>query len=225
VQPAVVIHTAFRQQDPDMWDINALGAHNVAAAAYTSGAHLIHMSTDVIFDGTTTSAYTEEEAPNPITAYGASKADAEHFVRSAHPQATLVRTSLIYGMQPIDRHTQFILDIADGRATARLFTDEYRCPVFVEDLAAALLELTAHSSCGIINIAGAETLSRHAFGCLLAAFHGRDPAQLAPGTLAGSGLQRPANCALDIRRAQGMLRTPLRSVREVLAHPFAPALP
>jgi dTDP-4-dehydrorhamnose reductase len=176
------------------------------------------MSSDVIFDGMRESAYTEDDPPDPIIPYGTAKADAEHFVATAHPEAAIVRTSLIYGFEPIDRHTQFILDIIERRNTAQLFRDEYRCPVFVGDLAAALLELASVNYRGIIHIAGTECLSRYELGCLLAAFHGYDPDRLSSGLSADQDTRRPRNCRLDVQRAREQLQTPLRGIREVLTN-------
>jgi dTDP-4-dehydrorhamnose reductase len=203
-----------------MWAVNATGAQHVAVAAQAVGARLIHISTDVIFNGETETPYTEADPPDPITPYGASKAEAERLVLEAHPKALLVRTSLIYGFTPVDRHTQFILDIAEGRSSARLFRDEYRCPVFVGDLAGALLELAANTCQGVsnvINVAGEESLSRHEFGQRLAAHYGHDPSRLPSGLSSETPGRRPRNCLLDIRPAQRILHTPLRGVTQVLA--------
>ncbi len=217
IQPDVVVHTAFRQTEPDLWEVSALGSHNVATAARAVGSRLIHMSTDVIFDGDQDGFYTEDDTPTPITAYGTAKADAEHFVQAAHPASVLIRTSLIYGFEPMDRHTQFILDVADGRNPARLFRDEIRCPIFVGDLAAAILLLAEQNYSGIINVAGMECISRYTFGCMIAEFYGRDPERIASALSSEQATRRPRNCALDIQRAQALLSIPLRGVRTVLA--------
>lgn len=216
LRPEVVIHTAFRQGGPDLLPVTATGAGNVARAAAAVGARLIHLSSDVIFDGEREGAYTEDDAPSPISAYGAAKAQAEILVAAAHPGAVLVRTSLIYGFAPIDRISQFALDVATGRSTERLFTDEIRCPIYVEDLAAALLELCALPYSGPLHIAGAEALSRYAFGVLIARAWNVDPSGIRGALSAESPVRRPRNCALDSSRARGLLRTPLRGVSEVL---------
>lgn len=216
LRPEVVIHTAFRQGGPDLLPVTASGAGNVARAAAAVGARLIHLSSDVIFDGERAGAYTEDDAPSPISAYGAAKAQAEILVAAAHPGAVLVRTSLIYGFAPIDRISQFALDVATGRSTERLFTDEIRCPIYVEDLAAALLELCTLPYSGPLHIAGAEALSRYAFGVLIARAWNVDPSGIRGALSAESPVRRPRNCALDSSRARGLLRTPLRGVGEVL---------
>lgn len=215
--PDIIIHTAFRQNEPDAWRVNVEGAHNVALAAWNHGAKLIHISSDVVFDGEHHGAYTDHAVPSPITAYGKSKAEAEQQVKEACPNATIVRTSLIYGFPDIDRHTRFVLELADGKRTACLFRDEYRCPIFVSDLAAALLEIAEHPYQGVINIAGSERLSRYEFGMLLAQAYGKDPASIASGLSAESSSPRPRNCALDTKMARSLLKTPLRGVQQTLS--------
>jgi dTDP-4-dehydrorhamnose reductase len=216
-RPDIVIHTAFVQYGPELMTITAVGAEHVAAAAAELGCRLVHMSSDVIFDGERADPYREDDQPDPISPYGEAKAAAERLVAAAHPGAAIVRTSLIYGFDPIDRQTQFALDVAAGRRADRLFSDEYRCPIYVDDLAAAIIELAEGSYAGVLNIAGAERVSRYELGTLLAQAFGYDPAGIGAGVSAESAARRPRNCALAIGRAQALLRTPLRGVRQVLA--------
>jgi dTDP-4-dehydrorhamnose reductase len=200
LRPQAVIHTAYRGDDRAT---TFGGAVNVAAAA--AGARLVHLSTDVVFDGEKGSAYVEEDEPTPITDYGRAKADAERAVLADHPRALVVRTSLIYGgPQPGPQERL----VEDGDAT--FFTDEVRCPIHVGDLAAALLELAATDLSGVLHVAGADRLSRHEFAQLLA---GR---AVRGASLADAGVVRPRDCTLAIDRARGLLRTRLRGAREVL---------
>lgn len=215
-QPDLVIHTAFRQYEPDLMAITAEGAGNMAAAATAIGARLIHMSSDVIFAGERTGAYNEADSPDPISSYGEAKARAEALVAAAHPRAAIVRTSLIYGFDPIDRQTQFALEVAAGRRAERLFMDEYRCPIYVEDLAAALLELGASNYAGVLNIAGAEAVSRYELGRLMARACGYDPEAIQGGLSAESPVRRPRNCVLDSTKARALLATPLRGISQTL---------
>ncbi len=97
----------------------------------------------------------------------------------------------------------------------RLFTDEYRCPIFVDDLADALLELAEIKFAGTINIAGPQRLSRYEFGLKLAnAFHVTP--RFEPVLSATYPGRRPRDCTLDISLAQKVLRTRLRGVDEVI---------
>lgn len=216
LRPEVVIHTAFQQSGPDLMTTTAEGAGYVARATAAVGARLIHLSSDVIFDGEQQRPYREDDPPAPISDYGRAKARAEVLVAAAYPGAAIVRTSLIYGFAPIDRISRFALDVASGRVAAQLFTDELRCPIYVEDLAAALIELAGLSSCGVLHIAGADRVSRYELGTLIARAWGLDPSGIPAGLSASSSSPRPRNCALDTARARALLRTPLRGIYTVL---------
>jgi dTDP-4-dehydrorhamnose reductase len=204
LRPAAVIHTAYRQDDrATTYD----GAVNVAEAAAAVGARLVHLSSDVIFDGEKGSPYAEDDEPGPITPYGRDKADAERAVLEAHPAALVVRTSLMYGGAEPGPQERMAADPG-----AVFFTDELRSPVHVGDLAAALLELVAGELAGILHVAGADALSRFDFARLLSP----DPDRVRAGTVAGSGLVRPRDCSLSSARAAALLDTRLRGAREVL---------
>ncbi len=211
IKPDVIIHLAARMQGDDMMAINAHGSHNVARAARRVSARLIHLSTDVIFDGEH-APYAEHDLPSPIFPYGESKAVAEKLVRDEYRQSVIVRNSLIYGFDPLDPRTRQTID----GGMPRLFTDEYRCPIFVDDLAAALIELAELDSAGVLNIAGPQRLSRYEFGVRLAQALHATP-HLIPVPSSSSATPRPRDCTLDISRAQALLKTPLRRVDDVLA--------
>jgi dTDP-4-dehydrorhamnose reductase len=219
VRPQVVIHTAALNpgQGGDFDAVNGAGTRHVACAAAGVGARLIHLSTDVLFDGQKGN-YVEEDPPNPITPYGRSKALAEEAVLASSAEAVVVRTSLIYGWRPrADRNTRQVMDALAAGRPVRLFTDEVRCPVWVESLAAALIELASLSFTGVLHVAGAQALSRYEFGVRLLRFHGVDPALALPALSHDSGLTRPLDCTLDCSRARALLQTPLPGVDEVLA--------
>ncbi len=219
VRPAVVVHTAALNpgQGQDFDAVNAEGAGHVARAAAAVGARLIHVSTDVVFDGKK-GGYTAADPLSPITPYGRSKALAEGAVREAGGEAVIVRTSLIYGWRPTAaRQVSWIVEAAARGGTVRLFTDERRCPVWVESLAAALVELAGLAHTGVLHVAGTQALSRYEFGRRLLRFHGLDPALAVPVSSRESGLVCPLDCTLDCARARKLLRTPLPGVDEVLA--------
>jgi len=215
-RPDVVIHTAYRLREPDLWSTSAEDAGVVARVARAGGTRLIHMSSDALFDGERTGSYSEPDDPSPITPYGEAKAAAERLVAEAHPAALIVRTSLIYGGAQPGPHEQLALDALSGQADVAFFTDELRCPIAVGDLAAALLELAPTDYAGRLHVAGADVVSRYEFAQLVAAAHGQDPALLRAAASATSGLRRPRNCALDSSLARRLLQTRIHGVREVL---------
>ncbi|MFC6707662.1 sugar nucleotide-binding protein [Flexivirga alba] len=134
VAPDVVIHTAFVQTD---WATTADGAVHVALAARELGAHLVFVSSDAIFSGAD-SPYDEQAHPDPVTRYGAAKAAAETAIRAVLPTATIARSSLILGP---DSSMERLVHALAGGDDGILFTDQIRCPVHRDDLAAGLLEL------------------------------------------------------------------------------------
>ncbi len=205
LRPEVAIHTAYRQAGPGAWETTVDGADNVARAARAVGARLVHLSTDVVFDGHKGNPYAEDDEPSPVTDYGRAKAEAERRVAVAHADVLVVRTSLIVG-GPGHVPSKHELAALDPGLT--FFTDEIRSPVQVGDLAAALLELAALPVSGILHVAGADDVSRFELACLAARREVR-------GAPAPAG--RPLDCSLDSSRARALLRASLRGVRTVLA--------
>ncbi|MGH3003745.1 MAG: SDR family oxidoreductase [Gaiellaceae bacterium] len=196
-----VIHTAYRQGAPDEWSTNVDGAEAVAAAS--QGRRLVHLSSDVVFDGTR-GRYREEDAPAAVNAYGRSKAAAETRVAAAHPEATLVRTSLLYGGPEPGPQERL------AHEGTRFFVDEIRSPVHVGDLAEALLDLLHEDVAGPLHLGGADDVSRYDFALLL----GADTARIERGR---TSADRAPDVSLDSSRAAELLGTPLRGVRDVLA--------
>jgi dTDP-4-dehydrorhamnose reductase len=159
------------------------------------------MSTDLVFDGTKPEPYTEDDEPNPLDDYGRSKLEAERRVLALHPEALVVRTSLLVGREQPGRQEQMVLQAARGERDLAFFEDEWRSPVLVSDLAAALLELVQSPAHGVLHLAGAEPMNRYELACEIAAAHGLPTGWLRRGSLADSGLRRAANCVLDSSRA------------------------
>jgi dTDP-4-dehydrorhamnose reductase len=206
--PDLVVHTAYRQHGAGAHETIVRGSRAIAAAAHRAGARLVHLSTDLVFDGEQGAPYDERAEPRPVMEYGAAKLEAEELVVRAHPQATVVRTSLLYGT-PGAQETLALRDDVE------LYTDEIRCPTRVDELAAALLEVGGRELPGLLHVAAAEAVSRYEFARLLRAASGGDPSAVrgTPSPRAG----RARNVALDSTRAAALLATRLRGVREVLA--------
>jgi dTDP-4-dehydrorhamnose reductase len=197
-----VVHTAYVKDRPDADDVIVTGSANVVRAA--GGRRLVHLSTDVVYDGCLGRPYREEDPVSPSTDYGRAKAAAEAIVAGA-PDAVVVRTSLIYGGpgRPPSPSEQAARDPG-----ATFYVDELRCPVQVDDLAAAVLELLALDVVGPLHVAGPDGISRAELAALIA----RRDVRTAP---APAG--RPLDCRLDTTLARAVLRTPLRAPTEVLS--------
>ena len=202
-RPDAVIHTAYVRDGDTAWAVNVDGSEHVARASVGCGAWLVHVSTDVVFDGLAGRPYREEDPVSPVNDYGRSKAAAEQRVRSVDPTAAIARTSLIYSgpSRPPGPQERAAVDPA-----ATFYSDELRSPVQVDDLAHALLELVHVDVHGPIHVTGAEGVSRQRFAELVAG-HPVRGAPAPPG--------RPLDCRLDSSRAAAVLRTRLRGISEV----------
>ncbi|GAA2878750.1 dTDP-4-dehydrorhamnose reductase [Actinoplanes cyaneus] len=209
VRPEVIINAAYQQAD---WATTADGGMHVAAAAAETNALLVHVSSDAIFSGSAPE-YDESARPDPITPYGAAKAAAEVAVRGLVPAAAIVRTSLIVasGESPTE---SLVSDLATGKRTGALFTDDLRCPVHVTDLAAAVLELAGVP--GVHHVAGPDAMSRHELGVLIARRDGLDENALPTALRADSGLPGAIAVRLNAKATQSRLTTRLRGAREFL---------
>lgn len=221
LRPGLVIHTAYSQSAAER-DVGQ-ATESVARACRRAGSELIHLSSDVVFDGEH-APYGEHAEPAPVHEYGRWKAAAERSVRAHLPAAAIVRTSLIVRAEPPDGGSAWILDAIGRGEPVRLFVDELRCPIAVADLAAQLWELASLSAdrrAGIWHLAGPEAVSRYTLGVLVARRHGADPAAIVPAVSRGAGLARPRDLRLLTPRADRELRARPRAIAEVLATPAA----
>ncbi|MGW2377707.1 SDR family oxidoreductase [Kitasatospora sp. NPDC001683] len=212
VEPRVVVNATSGGAD---WAVTAEGPVRLAMAAARYGSRLVHVSSDAVFSGARVH-YDESCLPDPLIPYGAAKAAAETGVRLVCPDAVVARTSLIIGDRRSE-HVRAVHDLAAGARSGALFTDDIRCPVHVADLAAGLLELALGDLSGVHHLAGADAVSRHELGVLIARRDGLDASRLPSGLRADSALPGALDVRLDSRATQGRLRTRLRGARQFLA--------
>ena len=177
--------------------VNAVGTRHVAEAATAVGAHLLYVSTDYVFDGTSERPYREWDAPNPKSVYGASKLAGE---RECPPGSTIVRTSWVCGAHGANM-VKTALRLADGTGTLRFVDDQHGSPTFTADLAAAIVTLGTDKRPGTFHVTngGATTWCRFVRATLEAA--GADPLRVEAITTAELDpprpAPRPANSVLD----------------------------
>ena len=199
--PAAIIHAAAAWTMPALAQATIVaGSAAIAEAAAAHGARLIHLSTDMVFDGRRP-PYREPDPPAPLSPYGEAKAAAEAAVAARLDDCVIVRTSLVTCFDPPDPRSAEVLAALRGAGDLRLFTDEYRCPVCTSDLAAALVELIDQPYRGILHIAGPERLSRYALGRRIAAYYGLDAAR--PAHVYDPGIGPAAPCGLHARYQPG----------------------
>ncbi|MFD9396209.1 SDR family oxidoreductase [Streptomyces sp. NPDC060000] len=211
VAPSIIVNTSSAKAD---WAVTADGPIRLALSAAEQGCRLVHVSSDAVFSGARV-RYDESCPPDPVTPYGAAKAAAETAVRLLMPTAAVVRTSLIIG-HGRSVHERAVHALADGTHDGVLFTDDIRCPVHVEDLAAALWEIALSDAAGMFHVAGSDALSRHDLGVLIARRDGLDGARLPAGRRAESSRPGALDVRLDSGATQDRLRTRLRGAHEFL---------
>jgi dTDP-4-dehydrorhamnose reductase len=139
--------------------INAQGAENVARIAKERGAHLIHLSTDYVFDGVGIRPYLETDPCSPINCYGKSKREGEERIVAVDPSACILRTSWLFGPKG-KNFISSIFSLLQKQEEIRVASDQIGRPTFCKDLAQAILSL--HSFSGIIHFANENEASRYA---------------------------------------------------------------
>jgi dTDP-4-dehydrorhamnose reductase len=204
-RPQAVVHCAYVQDGPAADETIVAGSRHVARAAAEAGARLIHVSSDRVFAGRA-EAYTEDDEPDPIDPYGAAKAGAEEQVAAACPGAVVVRTSLLWRLDPPSELVRTVVDAVEGRTPMAFFVDEVRAPTHVDDLAAACVALAGRAELGgPLHLAGPVAVSRHDFARGIAAALGHDPSSVRAGHQADHGAPRPPVLVLDSTRARQVL--------------------
>lgn len=220
VNLAAVPDIAPCRADPELAHrVNARAPGELAAECAARGVRLLLVSTDQVFDGSR-AGWREEHEPSPRHAYGRSKLAGEGAALAACATALVVRPGLVTGRAPAGRRsasTALLEALARG-SRPRLFTDEWRSPVAVADVAralAGLLELEAAWHAGplpgapgrVLHLGGPERLSRLELGRREAAAAGFDPGLCEASTRAAAGLEaeRPADLSLDSARLVALL--------------------
>ena len=213
LKPKAIIHTAGSNRVADMESVIVNGTRHITQAAVETDARLIHISTDVVFNGRA-APYDESALPTPMHEYGRAKAEAEKIV-AAYGNQAIVRTSLIYSLRLMDRGTAWMVQALRAGQPVTLFTDQRRNPVWVMTLSCACLELVASAFRGIINVAGSQELSRAEFGLRMLDWwqiEERDTLKLAQS----DPECWPVDCTLDLSLAERVLANPLPGVDDIL---------
>jgi dTDP-4-dehydrorhamnose reductase len=215
--PHAVVHCAAWtavdacESDPERaYRDNALAVRWVAEAARRSGAHLVHVSTDYVFDGAKREPYVEWDVPNPTSVYGASKWAGEREAVEGAPGATVIRTSWVCGAHGANM-VKTVLRLAAAEQPSLRFVDDQRGnPSFTADLAPMVRRLAIERRPGIHHVTNRGSVSWFEFAQAVVEAAGRDPGIVEP--IATADLQpkrpapRPANSVLDnaVLRASGI---------------------
>ncbi len=223
--PDVVLHLAAytdvdrAEAEPEVaLAVNGDGAANVAAACRAAGAHLVHLSTDYVFDGTATAPIAPATPRAPIGVYARGKAVGEAAVEAAGGAWTIVRTAWAYGPGGRNFVDTVRAAAAEGRSL-RVVNDQVGAPTSVRLVAEGLWGLVARRVTGHWHLAAAGAASWFEVARAVYGFTQAEPARITPCSSrdAARAARRPAYSVLDCRATEAVLGVPLPAWQEHVA--------
>ena len=167
-KPDIVVNCAALSQidyceknKEEAWSVNVEGVRNLIENCNKNNTHLIHISTDFVFDGFL-GMYAENSLCNPVNYYGRTKLEAEKLVMQDCKKWTIVRTVLVYGL-PLHKSRSNILtwvvsSLQQGKEI-KVVNDQFRTPTYDEDLARGIVAVIQNDKEGLYHISGASYLS------------------------------------------------------------------
>lgn len=199
--------------------VNAVGPRNLAEGARMVGAHLVHISTDYVFDGESSVPYVEWDQTGPLSVYGLSKLGGEQEVLRCLPAATVVRSSWVCGRYGANM-VKTVLRLASGTGPLRFVEDQRGCPTFADELAGMVLRLGVSRLPGIFHVTNAGAVSWFDFAREILEAAGHDPGRVQAVTTSELVPQRPArrpaSSVLDNAALRILGIAPLGDHREAL---------
>lgn len=190
---------------------NAAGPAALAETAREIGAYLVHLSTDFVFSGEK-GPYSEEDPPDPISAYSATKLEGERRIQAVGGECSILRTAVIYSYEDGEKNflMQVVRTLREG-GTFRAFTDQHNSPTDADNLAEAVIEFGERRIPGLFHVAGAQIGTRYEVARKVVETFRLPEDRLIPIQTADLKLRarRPKNAGLRIEKATKLLRTRL----------------
>lgn len=213
-KPEVVINTAAMTQVDDCetqreacWKANVTAVGNLVRVCAELHIHLVHVSTDFIFDGSH-GPLDENAVPGPVNYYGESKLAAEKLIQStAGLSWAILRTVLVFGITNDMSRSNIVLWVKkslEQNKTIQVVNDQWRTPTLAEDLALGCYLAAKKRARGIYNISGKDFLSPYDIAVKTAAFFKLDESLIKP-TDSGKFVQparRPLTTGFIIDKAR-----------------------
>ncbi len=198
INPAAWTAVDACESDPDRaYRINALAVRHIAEAARRVDAHLVHVSTDYVFNGSKDAPYVEWDTTDPRSVYGASKLAGE---LELGPESTIIRTSWVCGFHG-GNMVKTILRLAGEHDTLSFVDDQRGHPTFADDLAVMIERLGVERRPGTFHVTNQGAVSWFEFAGEVLRCAGLDPERVRPvataDLLPARPAPRPANSVLD----------------------------
>lgn len=168
------------------YKVNVTGTQNIVNLCQEFGIHLLHVSTDFVFDGGKDTPYTEEDETSPIEWYGKTKAMAEQVVINSKISRTIVRLSYPYRAN-FELKPDLVKKIRAGLETGKLypqFSDSIITPTLIDDIAVAFDKIIETKPQGIFHTVGSTSLSPYDLAKKVAIAYGFPESDVKEGSLA-----------------------------------------
>jgi dTDP-4-dehydrorhamnose reductase len=198
LQPTIIINTAaYTNVDgaeidrQKAWQVNVTGVENLVAICRLIDAHLMHFSTDYIFDGNN-GPYIETDTPNPLGYYGKTKMAGENACIGGNIDYTVIRTNVLYGATTAlkqDFVVWTLKKLADGKRFS-VVNDQFSNPTFIDDLGYMVEKIIRSRIKGVFHAGGADWISRYNFARMIAKVFREDTNLIMP--ISTSELFQPA---------------------------------
>jgi dTDP-4-dehydrorhamnose reductase len=200
---------------------NVHAVEHIVEACNINGAHLVHVSTDFIFDGEN-GPYNEEDEANPVSYYGWSKAEAERIVKERSKNWAILRTILVFGVVDHMSRSNVVLWAKGALGKGEpinVVSDQYRMPTLAEDLAEGCLLAFEKQARGVFNISGKDYMSILELVQRVADHYGFDKGMIRPvnSDTLNQPAKRPPRTGFDLEKSRRILGYEPHSFEEGLA--------
>jgi dTDP-4-dehydrorhamnose reductase len=201
--------------------VNVEGAGVLADLCGKYNVRLLHFSTDYVFDGTSTRAYTEEDTPNPLSVYGRSKLLGEKKVLESRPSSLVIRTEWIYGKGG-ENFISKVTKIAREKNRVEVVDDQTGAPTFAQDLAEPLKALIDQNRSGIYHVTNSGACTWFQFTKeIFSILHIDVPCLPISSAQVQRRAKRPACSVLDCSKLRNDTGLSMRPWQEALKHYLA----
>jgi len=209
LKPAIVVNTAAYHKVDDCeknpersFQVNALGALNLARISQDLKSELVHISTDYVFDGKKAQPYLETDLPHPLNVYAASKVAGEHFVAAYSERHYVVRSSGLYGHNKCRAKGRNFIDtmlaLAGEGKNIRVVQDEVLTPTYTYHLALQVRDLVKTGAYGLYHATNNGSCSWYDFALEIFKNAGLQPnVQPVSAKEFPSPIKRPSYSVLD----------------------------
>ncbi len=191
---------------------------NLSRCCKEAGAFMVYISSDYVFDGTKTEPYREEDEPKPANHYGELKHEAEEAIRQEVSSHLIVRTTNVFGWDPMTRTPNYIMNLYRTIREERTFWAPsflWGTPTYVGDLVEGILELVDRGATGTYHVVGKSFVNRYEWAKEACRTLGLDGTYLAEVKEPDAGdAARPKQCRLSTDRFESVCKTVLHGYRE-----------